>query len=250
MTGFTVSPATTANELILTRATPIATVVGSVSYAFGNIHNPTNEGTLYARLETFASTDATGASHDAGGLAVSYLQNALSIQTYVPPYLLFCVANTIQGQDCETAQGNYIDFGDFSTTKTSVGQTQMVVATNAEFGFLVAMQGTTMTSGTNVIPAMTAPDVSRAGVSQFGLNLRANSTPSAGQDPQGLGLSAVVSSKYNQQNFYAFGSGDVLVQATDPDIAKYTVTYVTNIDKSQAAGVYVSTLTYITTASF
>lgn len=250
MAGFTIHPSSTANELILTRALPLATIPGMVSYSLSNVHSPSSGGTVFGRLETFASSDATGPHHDAAGLAVSYQQSGLSIRTEVPPYLVFCVANTIQAQDCSTAQGNYIDFGEFSSSKTSTGQTQIVAATNADHGFTIAVQGTTMMSGINAITQLSSPSVSRTGNSQFGINLRANSTPSEGQDPQGLGLSAVVSARYNQPNSYAFNSGDVLVSATNPDMSKYTVSYVVNIAKSQAPGVYVSTLTYIAVASF
>jgi hypothetical protein len=107
-----------------------------------------------------------------------------------------------------------------------------------------------MTSGVNTLPQLSTPDVSRIGTSQFGMNLRANSTPAVGQNPNGLGLSGVVSANYNQPNFYTFNSGDVLISATDPDLEKYTVSYIANVSKNQAPGIYVSSLTYIAVASF
>jgi hypothetical protein len=131
----------------LTRTVPVATIPGNVTYSLTNVHNPSAGGTYFGRLETFATSDATGPHHDAAGLAVSYLESGLSVQSTVPPYLLFCIGNTIAGNDCNTAQGNYIDFGDFASTKTSTGKTELVVATNADYGFTVAVQGTTMTSG-------------------------------------------------------------------------------------------------------
>lgn len=250
MTGFTISAGTTSNELILTRTSPAATIPGKVSFSFSTIHNPTTPGTIFGRLETFATNNASGLRHDGAGLAVAYLPSDLAIESCVPPYLLFCVGNTIQALDCDTAQGNYVDFGELSPQKTSTGQTQIVAATNADFGFTIAVQGTTMTSGTNALAALVSPDVSRQGTSQFGFNLRANSTPNIGKDPEGLGLSAVITPKYSQPNFYAFTSGDIIVQATNPDMQKYTASYVINIAKDQAPGVYVSTLTYIALASF
>ena len=249
MTGFSIAPGTTANELVLTR-TPTSASSGVSTYVLGPVINPSQSGSVYGRLETFATSDATGPHHDAAGLAIAYLPSLIAIRSVVPPYLLFCVGNTIQGDDCTTAQGSYIDFGELSPVRTATGQTQLVVATNADFGFTVTVQGTTMTSGVNVIPQLATADVSRQGVSQFGLNLRANSTPAGGQEPQGLGLSSVLGSEYGRPNFYAFNPGDVLVRANDPDMEKYTITYILNVAKSQAAGVYVSTLTYTALASF
>lgn len=249
MGGFSIYPSTTSNVLVLTR-TPGPSVPGQVLFTLNNVKNPASAGTVYGRLETFASTDASGAHADAAGIAVAYLPSAIAVRTVVPPYLLFCVGNTIQGQDCTTAQGNYVDFGEFMPSKTSTGQTQFVVATNADFGFMVTTQGTTLTSGVNVIQELSNPDVSRKGVSQFGLNLRANSTPPNGQEPEGMGLAGVIGNKYSQPNYFAFNPGEALVNATDPDMEKYTVTYIANVATGQAPGIYVSTLTYIAVASF
>lgn len=251
MLGFSIDPSTTtANELVLTHSSTTPTIAGLVSYTLANVKNPSAGGTVYGRLETFASLDATGPSHDAAGLALSFTNNALNINSVVPPYLLFCLGNTIQAFDCNTAQGNYIDFGELSPTHTATGQSQFIVATNADFGYTIRALGTTMTSGTNVIPALSSPDVSRVGTSQFGLNLRANSSPSAGSDVQGTGV-GVVSPNYNTPNFFQFISGDVLVSATDPDYYRlFTVTYIANVSSTQAPGVYVSTLQYIALASF
>ncbi|QQS19958.1 hypothetical protein IPL85_00645 [Candidatus Saccharibacteria bacterium] len=249
MTGFSIHPSTTANELILTRV-PGASIPGQVVFEIASVINPSAAGTYYGRLETFASIDATGPRKDGSGLAYAILPATVSVQSVVPPYLLFCVANTIQGQDCNTAQGNYIDFGDFAPSRTASAKTQFIVATNADFGFTVVAQGTTLTSGINTIPALASPDVSRTGVSQFGLNLRANSAPSVGQEPEGMLISSAIAPSYNQPNYYMFNNGDTLVQAINPDIAKYTISYIVNVSANQAPGVYVSTFTYIANATF
>lgn len=249
MTGFTIEAGTTANQLILTR-TAGASVPGIVSYELQGIKNPSNAGTVYGRLETFASTDASGPSLDDGGLAVDYTGNAVNVSTYVPPYLLFCVGNTIQPNDCGTAQGNSIDFGEFSTSAIATGQTQLLAATNADYGYTIRALGTTLTSGINTISALQTPDIARTGVSQFGINLRDNSTPNIGSDVQGTGT-AIVSSGYDTPNYYKFLSGDVLVSATTSDGYRlFTVSYIANISKNQPVGIYVSTLQYIALASF
>lgn len=249
MTGFTVHGSTTANELVLTRI-PGATNAGIVSYEIGNVDNPTNAGSYYGRLETFASVDATGPSHDAGGLAFAFVGNDLSIHTYVPPYLAFCIGNTIPAEDCSTAEGNYIDLGELSPTRTATAQTKMLIATNADFGYSITVMGTTLTSGINVIPAITTPDVSRPGTSQFGINLRANSTPPSGSDPAGMGR-GVPTPDYNTPNRYKFASGDMLASYNDPDYYRmYTADYIVNVSKDQPAGIYVTTLTYIALATF
>ena len=249
MTGFSISASTTANQLILTR-TPGTSVAGTVSYGLQGIHNPSSAGTIFGRLETFASSDASGANIDASGLAVDYTDNAVNVSTTVPPYLLFCIGNTIQANDCATAQGTYIDFGELSSTKTKTAQTQLLAATNADYGYTIRVLGLTLISGINSIPALQNQDISRTGVSQFGLNLRANTTPPVGTDVQGAG-SAAVTAAYSTPNYYKFTSGDVLVSTNNVDNYRlFTVSYIVNVAKGQPAGIYVSTLQYIALASF
>lgn len=250
MIGFTVDPSSTVNEVLLTRV-PAPGLTTPSYYEFTDVVNPDTPGSYYARITSYASTDGSGPALDYGGIAIDIdPPGGLMVETEVPPFLLFCVGNTITASDCATATGNYIDFGEFASTTTATGRTEMVVATNAADGFIITVLGTTLTSGTNTINKLATADVSRRGVSQFGLNLRANASPPGGQNPSGYGLSAVVSSKYNQPNYYAFNSGDILVSATDPDFMKYVASYIVNVSTNQAPGVYVSTLQYIALASF
>jgi len=249
MTGFTVSSNSSPNELILTRSSLMSTS-GLSKYVLSGITNPTQTGTIYGRLETFASSDATGQSHDAGGLAISISPSGVQIQTYVPPFLIFCIGNTISGHDCSTADGNYIDLGTLSPTTTATAKTAMVVATNDDYGYNITTEGTTLTSGINIIPALSTPDVSRKGVSQFGMNLRSNSTPSFGEDPSDAGLGSPAP-HYNQPNLYTFISGDTLASYNQPDNFRvFSVNYIVNVSKDQAPGIYVTTLTYIATATY
>ncbi len=249
MTGFVIHPSSTANELVLSR-TPAAAMTGSSTYTLSGIVNPSAPGTYYGRLETFATDDATGSNSDFGGLAIAILPSGVSVQTVVPPFLLFCIGNTIQPYDCDTAAGNYIDFGNFSVSTARTGQTQMLAATNADGGYTIRALGTTLTSGVNTIPPLTSSDVSRPGVAQFGMNLRMNSSPNAGRDPQGSGLGQPMAN-YNIPNYFHFNSGDVIAASTVPDEYRlYTASYMVNISKDQAPGIYVTTLMYIALATF
>ncbi len=248
-TGFSIlGSATTANSIVLTRSAS-ATTATSVSYELANIVNPSVEGTFYGRLQTFASTDATSSENERGGLALS-VNAPIQISTYVPPYLLFCVGVTISGFDCANASGDYVNFGNLSSSSTSSGTTQMLTATNAGNGFNITVNGNTMISGTNVIPGIAAPDVSRPGTAQFGTNLVGNTSPTVGADPIGGG-NATPAAGYDTPNFYKFAPGDIIATDTDTDAYRlFTNSYIVNIPKGQAVGVYVATLTYICLANF
>ncbi len=167
-----------------------------------------------------------------------------------PPYLSLCVAITLPGYLCTGAIGNFIDFGELSTTETRTGTSQFLVATNAGAGFVVYITGLPPTSGNNVIPGMNTRAGSQTGTSQFGLNLRDNSNPDVGTDPVGSG-SGVVAADYNVPNEFKFVSGQTLVSSnTTTADRKFTSSYIINVSSNQRPGVYNTTLLYIALATF
>jgi hypothetical protein len=248
ITDFVIDGSTTANSIVLSR-TSTPTTPGAVSYRFEGVINPDTQGTYYARILTYATEDATGPSSDYGGLAFAILNN-LAITAEVPPYLIFCSAVTIANLDCGTSSGTTIDFGEFSSTRASSGSSQLLAATNAKDGYSITVGGTTMTSGNNIISNLETADVSRPGVAQFGLNLKANTTPAVGAEPVGPGVGAP-NPNYAQPNFYKFTSGEIIVSNPVPDdVREYTVSYLVNVPSTQASGIYVTTLTYVCLANF
>jgi hypothetical protein len=247
-TGFSIAPGATANRLVLTRL-PAAASVGAARYEFSGVVNPSSPGSYYLRLQTFASDDATGPASDYGGLAFA-TTNLLAVSVEVPPYLIFCTAITIGNLNCANSSGDAINFGELSSSRASTGSSQMLVATNAEDGYSITAHGTTLSSGSNIINALSAPDVSRPGTGQFGLNLRANTAPPGGSEPTGPGVSQPLPN-YNQPNIFRFVTGDTVAARPEPEnVRVFTVSYLVNVPANQAAGVYVSTITYVCLADF
>lgn len=248
VTDFTLEPSVTDSKLLLTR--PAATSVNAqpVSYEFTGITNPSNIGSYYVHIATFASTDGSGPEVDYGNVVFA-INDSIAITTEVPPYLMFCVGITIDGFNCGTAQGGILDFGELSTRITRAATSQMLASTNAPYGYSVTLAGSTMTAGNNVIPAMTGGP-SLLGVSQFGLNARANTVPAVGLEPDGGGIT-MPSAPYNTPNQYRFVSGDTIMTNDHPDdYRKMTVSYIVNRDVNQAPGHYVATISYICLANF
>jgi hypothetical protein len=246
--GFNVDANTTANTLLLSRG-PAVSVGGPVSYVFNNVRNATASGTSYARVSTYATSDATGPVSDFGGLAYS-ISPTFVVNAEVPPYLTMCIAVAISGIDCSSATGDYVNMGDFSTLRPSTGQTQIVIATNADNGYIINVLGHTMASGINVIPSLNSPSVSIPGTSQFGINLRANSSPGVGENPGGNGA-GTPSSDYNQPDRFAYVDGAIIASHNDVEnFRKYTVSYLVNVNKDQSPGIYSSTFTYTAVGNF
>jgi len=248
ITDFSVAN-TSVNTILLTRTPSVITPPQPVSLTFNNVVNPSSIGSYYPRLTTYASDDGSGSAIDFGGLAFS-INNGLTISSKVPPYIVLCSAVSINNYDCSAANGDYLNLGELSATTTKSAESQLVVYTNAPNGFNVQMSGNTLTSGNNVVPAIANPDVSRPGTAQFGINLRANTSPTVGADPVGPG-SGTPSTNYDVPNKYLFNNGDIIASGTtSQDYRKYTVSYIANVPKDQATGVYVSTITYTGTGSF
>lgn len=244
--GFSILNASS-NNIVLTR-TASTPVNNASTYTFVNIINPSDNGAFFVRISTHAASDASDANVDFGAVANS-IGSGVGINTEVPPILKFCVGLTL-ADDCTTADDNLVDLGDLSPSKAASGSSQMLAATNAQFGLAIAAYGTTMTSGNNVIPALNKPTLSAPGNAQFGLNLRKNSDPKVGEEPAGIGISNPTTD-YNLPNRYLFRSGDVVATSPDAtDVRKFTSSYVVNVPPSQVPGVYTATITYICTATF
>ncbi len=248
-TGFSIDGThSTATALVLTRPAANAAAVPS-TYTLTNVRNPsaTNQ-TFFVRLQTFASTDASGPATDTGAVAFATLGN-FSVGAFVPPFLKLCVA-VLVAPDCSSTSGTSIDLGDLSSRSPKTAVSQFVAATNDTFGYSVFFLGTTMTSGINAIPALASPAASQPGQSQFGINLRRNSDPDIGSDPTGNG-SAQPTADYNTPNRFTLVPGATLASSPTPsDYNVMTVSYVVNVATSQPAGVYTTTASYLGIATF
>lgn len=244
--GFSVFSQTN-NAIVLTRPAVLPSGT-SGEYIFNNVINPSQLGSSYARLKTFTSTDATGLPIETGGVVYS-IGSGLSVNTEVPPYLIFCASVSIPLGDCSAATTYFINLGELLTTVPAVGTSEFMVATNAADGYSVVISGTTLTSGNNIIQPLSTGGPSQVGQSQFGINLRQNSVPSVGSQPT-AGFGAPTAA-YNIPNVFRFQNGDVIASSVrTSDYQRYTVSYLTNISDDQPAGYYATTLTYICLANF
>ena len=248
-TGFSIDNAdTTVNQLVITRPSFAGSII-TTTYDFSGITDSLTAGqTIFVRVSTHASIDGSGATNDSGGVA--YVTGAsLNVAAQVPPFLRLCVGLTV-APDCSTASGDSLDLGDLSTNHASAGQSQFATGTNAVSGYVIYALGTTMTSGNDVIPALTTPTPSFPGNDQFGINLRANSNPASGQDPSGAGTGSPTPD-YDINDQFVFNNGDTIASSSLPtDYNRMTVSYLVNINHAQNIGIYSTTITYVATVTF
>lgn len=269
-TGFTMVN-TTAGVPYLTRT---ATTVGTtgptaLSYRLGSITNPSDVNTaFFVRVSTHASTDGSGAAVDTGTVTAS-TATAIELSGTMPESLIFCTGKTINVNgggvpDCTTAGDGVVEFNQlFSPTDTATASSQMAASTNATNGYSITVAGTTLTSGSNTIPAMSATATPTRGVSQFGMNLKLNTTAvsaaaigaEVAPTSNGTDLRGQASTGYNTVDQFKFVDGEA-VAASDfntpgPTNAQiFTTSYIVNVAGSQIAGTYTTTLTYVCTPTF
>ncbi len=234
--GWTVNTST-AGKLRIKKTGNSAAPTGSQTVVFGNVVNPSaTNSTFYARLATY-SDDAWTTGVDIGTVASS-TAGQITVTASVDETLTFTLSSAT------------VALGTLTTSTTGSGTSTMSAATNANSGYAITVNGTTLTSGANTITALASQTASSQGASQFGINLKANATPSVGSNVSGTG-SGTATSNYNTADQFRFVTGDSVASASAPTNSNtYTVSYIANVAGSTKPGSYSTTLTYIATATF
>jgi hypothetical protein len=277
-TGFTLVN-TTNGAPYLTRTASTVTTGTASTFRLDTVTNPDNtncfSGTtpqsnncsFYVRISTFTAINATGGTIDTGTVAASTATQIVLTGT-MPESLIFCagaaITNTGGVPDCSTATSGAISFNQlFSPADTATATSQMAASTNAGTGYIITVNGTTLTSGSNTVTAMGASTTGVRGTSQFGLNLVANttatSTPAIGTAvapaANGTNYKAEGLAGYDSIDNFKFVTGNSVADSANggagpSDIETYTVSYIVNVNGAQAVGTYTTTLTYICTATY
>jgi hypothetical protein len=271
VTGFSMG-AKTANSFVLTRTAAGNSAGDTAILQANSIVNPSPANyTFFVRITTYTSTNASGSPVDSGTVAAT-TATAIVLTGTMPESLIFCTGETISTTasipDCTTATPGNITFNQlFSPTDTATATSQMAASTNAGSGYAITVNGPTLTSGSNTIPAITTAGgaASLKGTGQFGLNLRANTVAAAASFPgdsadiaptsNGTDLRGQAIGDYDTADTFKFVSGETIADsafsAAGPTNAQiYTSSYIVNVAGNQLAGTYTTTLTYICTPTF
>jgi hypothetical protein len=270
-TGFTIVTNTAGapnGTVYLTRSAATVTP-GAASYQLQSVKNPTTANqAFFVRISTFASTDTTGGATDTGTVTAS-TANDIILSGTMPESLIFCTGATVGTTnsipDCSKATAGTVSFNQlFSPTDTATASSQMAASTNATTGFNITVAGTTLTSGSNTIPGIAATTGGTRGVSQFGMNLKANttttSTPAVGAEIAPVADNAnyrgQAATGYDTVDNFKFVPGDSVANSASSGAGAptnsqiYTASYIVNVAGNQPAGTYTTTLTYVCTATF
>lgn len=234
--GWTANTAT-AGSLRILNASNATAPSGSQSVTFNTVTNQSAaNSTFFVRITTY-SDSAWTTPIDTGTVAAS-TAGQITVTASIDESVTFTLAAAT------------VPLGALTTSSTGVGTSSMTASTNANSGYSVTVNGTTLTSGSNTIAALASPTASTMNTAQFGINLMANTTPSVGVAASGTGT-GVAAAGYNTANQFKFVSGDTVASATAPTNSNtFTTSYIANINGAAAAGSYATQLTYIATANY
>lgn len=146
-----------------------------------------------------------------------------------------------------------INFGNFSATTPTVTTSTFTVLNYTSHGYVVQMFGTPPSNGSTTIDAMSTAGPSQVGVSQFGVNLVANTSPTSigsnlNNGQFGFGQ---VAPNYATPNQFRYVSGDTIALAPKSSgLTTYTITYLVNVPALTPGGEYTSDQTLIVTGTY
>jgi len=262
-----------AHEILITNATGAATTIGGTSTLdLGNFVNPTSIGTFFFRISTYTTTVAAPGDSVSYGAIGTSTNRSITVTGDVAESLVFRVANSV-ASDC-SSQTDIADPNDAASdlvtlspnpmtmSTTSIGTAQMCATSNAQHGYTItyfdaALGGATkgFYNGAHEF-AVSNQFTSTIGTEQFGFNLRANTTPAVGFDPDGNGLVAdLTNADYGTVDRFSYndtGASTILAQKSAPNAAtaRYTMSYIANISATTPGGTYKAHQIFVITATF
>lgn len=200
-------------------------------------------GNTRSTSNSYISQDALGGAA-AGPSAGTAYQAQSGSQTTNDPTLAFSV-NT-----------SSVNLGSLSTSLTRTGTATFSVLNYTSYGYIVQTVGNPPDNGSHTLTGMASAAASSTGTEQFGINLKANTSPATfGADPAqspdstfGFGAAAT---GYNTANAFKYVSGNTIAQATKSSgKTTYTISYIVNIANSTPGGSYSGKQTLVVTGTY
>lgn len=157
---------------------------------------------------------------------------------------LACVLNTAS-----------LNLGALSTAATAVGVATFNVLNYTSYGYVVSILGNPPSSGGHTLASMSSNAGSIIGTEQFGINLKANTTPSVGADPvqvpSGTFSFGGAATNYSTANSFRYVPGETIASATKTSgETDYTISYIVNTATTTPGGSYTGSQTILCTGTY
>ena len=191
-------------------------------------------GQLDANSTNYNSQQSVGEETIGNTSSTNYQANA-GFNTKDDPYLEVYVT------------GGNTDLGTLSPSSTSTTTSTFYVRAYLASGYSVIMDSDPPTYNTHQITPMASQAAASPGTEQFGINLKANTSPTTfGADPSQAPDSSFgygyATPGYDTANVYKYNKGDVIARSDKSSgRTDYTISYIYDISSLSLAGEYVFT---------
>jgi hypothetical protein len=152
-------------------------------------------------------------------------------------------------------------FDTFSASTAATASATFAVVNYSSYGYAVQIAGDPPTLNGHTITPLSTNTTSQTGIEQFGINMVANSSPSAvGANPNngdfgfgqiGEGVGSPNYANYSTPNEYRYVPGETIASAPKSSGKTiYTISYLVNVSGITPAGKYLSNQTLIVTGTY
>lgn len=155
-----------------------------------------------------------------------------------------------------TVNTSSINFGALSTSATSTATSTFNVTNYTSYGYVVQTIGSPPSTGSYTLAGMSPAGPSQTGVEQFGINLRANTSPitfgaDATQSPDNTFSFGVAAANYNTPNNFRYVAGETIASAPKSSgKTNYTISYIVNASTTTAGGTYAGRQELVCTGTY
>ncbi len=185
----------------------------------------------------FKARDAIGEAGVGDSSSTNFQTNSGYITTN-DPALTFVVNTTT------------INFGALSTSATATANSTFSVINYTSYGYAVQTVGPPPQTGSYTLTGMSTAGPSQTGVEQYGINLRANTSPVAfGGNP--LGGFGTAASGYALPDNFKYIAGDTIASAPKSSgQTDYTISYIVNASSNTRGGTYTGIQSLVCTGTY
>lgn len=188
-------------------------------------------GLIDSNSTNYSGQDAIGETGVGNSAGTNYQINS-GYETTNEPRLSFTV-NT-----------SSINFGTLSIGSTATATSTFSVLNYTSHGYIVITSGPPPSNGAYTLAGMSSTGPSSSGTEQFGINLKANTSPAtfgaeAVQVPDGTFSFGEAAANYNTANNYRYVAGESIARSVKTSgQTNFTISYIVNASTTTAGGSY------------
>ena len=200
-------------------------------------------GTVNSTSPHYSESSTAGDTGVGESLSTAY-RNEAGFNTTSEPRLVLIV-NT-----------SSINFGQLSTAAATTATSTFSVLNYTASGYGVYTVGAPPSNGSHNLSGMSSTGPSQTGVEQFGINLKANSSPvTFGANPVQIPSSnfsyGAASSGYNSANNFRYVNGEKIAESTQSSgETDYTISYIVNASTTTPGGHYTGAQTLVVVGTY